>query len=347
MLPALGHRTALAAAWTLAACLWALPTMASAGEPVIVTPTVTGGELAVAARERLEARLREAVRKSDLSVVNTTQDVATAALACEDDKCRAIVLRDNGARYLLVPSISVEDQDYALKLTLFGARGQQIATLEETCSLCGLAEAEDVLADLGARIGRKVEVASRASALTVTSDPAGARVFVGDELVGTTPFELPLEAGSHALRIELDGYITQQRNVDVVAGENQDLPFRLQQKPVDTAAQHRQVKVLKGLGWTSLALGLGALSSGVALIVLDEKPITSDCSGANVDIEGNCRWRYSTLEGGIGVAVGGAVLIGTATALLVAARKRSKSQKSSNAQAIRLRPSAGGLTFNF
>jgi hypothetical protein len=56
--------------------------------------------------------------------------------------------------------------------------------------------------------------------LAVESRPAGARVFVNGQLVGSTPFVMPdLPAGPASVRIELDGYQTWATTVTVKAGE--------------------------------------------------------------------------------------------------------------------------------
>ena len=58
-------------------------------------------------------------------------------------------------------------------------------------------------------------------ALAVDSRPAGARVFMDGKLVGTTPMALPsVPAGSHAIRLEHDGYRRWSSSVRVVASEN-------------------------------------------------------------------------------------------------------------------------------
>jgi hypothetical protein len=58
-------------------------------------------------------------------------------------------------------------------------------------------------------------------ALTVLSRPSGASVFIDARLVGTTPLSLPVVgAGSHALRLEHDGYRRWTSSVRVVANEH-------------------------------------------------------------------------------------------------------------------------------
>ena len=56
--------------------------------------------------------------------------------------------------------------------------------------------------------------------LNVQSRPAGARVFVNDQLAGSTPIAIPgLPAGPATVRIELDGYQSWTTTVRVAAGE--------------------------------------------------------------------------------------------------------------------------------
>ena len=57
-------------------------------------------------------------------------------------------------------------------------------------------------------------------ALTVVSRPPGASVFVDGRLVGTTPLSLPgVAAGSHAIRLEREGYRRWTSSIRVVASE--------------------------------------------------------------------------------------------------------------------------------
>jgi len=59
-----------------------------------------------------------------------------------------------------------------------------------------------------------------AGGLAVDSRPAGAKVFMDGKLVGTTPMSLPsVPAGSHAIRLERDGYQRWSSSVRVVASE--------------------------------------------------------------------------------------------------------------------------------
>ena len=57
-------------------------------------------------------------------------------------------------------------------------------------------------------------------ALAVDSRPTGARVFLDDKVVGTTPMALPsVSVGSHRIRLEHDGYRHWSSSVRIVASE--------------------------------------------------------------------------------------------------------------------------------
>lgn len=322
--------------------LYTASSSAQAGEPVIVTPAVVQGDLNKAVTQRFEARLREVVQTSDLEIIQISDTLGRRAAGCADEACRAALIAQTGASFLLVTEITLEDADYHLRLTLYAASGVMTARIEDTCGLCGLAEATELMGDLGARIGRKVDVATRAAFFEVRSQPPGAKVLIDDKLIGTTPLELPISVGVHELRLELDDHIDIERELEVAAGESAALDFELQRLPPRPAADRTTAFV--ALGWGALAAGVGAVVGGATLIVLDERPITADCSGANVDASGNCRWRRATLEGGVGLTLGGVVMIGAGVALLVVAnqRKQPKSPK-----AARLVPAPGGLALRF
>lgn len=321
------------------ASLLAHASLAHASEPVLVVPALTQGRINQAVADQLEVRLHEVVRESDLALIVASNALARRAAACADDDCRAQLIAKSGAQFLLVPEIILEDEDYTLRLTLYAASGSEAVQIEDTCGLCGLAEAVDLMGDLGARLGRKVAVATRTAVVEVLSTPPGASVLIGGELVGTTPFELPLDAGAHHLRLQLDGYIGLGRDVEVVAGESMTLDLELQRLPPKPALDR---KMLLGFGWGAIVAGFGGVVGGATLMAIDERPIRSDCAGANVDINGTCRWRYATLTGGVSLVAIGAVLIGTGVALLVARRKTFESSS-----AVRVRPTLTGFALQF
>jgi hypothetical protein len=68
--------------------------------------------------------------------------------------------------------------------------------------------------------------------VAVDSRPTGARVYLDDRLAGTTPIVVPeVAAGSHAIRIELEGYQRWSSSVRVVAGERSKVNASLDRLP--------------------------------------------------------------------------------------------------------------------
>ena len=84
---------------------------------------------------------------------------------------------------------------------------------------------EDVIRQL-------VELEMKPVRLTVTSDPAGANVFVGsrDRLVGQTPFETELDPGTYPLIVELEGYEEERQTVVLERGAPRTFTFRMRRK---------------------------------------------------------------------------------------------------------------------
>jgi hypothetical protein len=94
------------------------------------------------------------------------------------------------------------------------------------------------------RTSRSIEVSLRETAprsssggvytgsVVVDSRPRNARVILNGDAVGRTPLTLAtVRAGSHVMRIELDGYRTWTAAVRVVAGERNRVTASLEQMP--------------------------------------------------------------------------------------------------------------------
>ena len=65
--------------------------------------------------------------------------------------------------------------------------------------------------------------------LAVESVPTGAAVFINQQSVGQTPLNLPdLRAGTHAIRVEHDGYARWTAAVLVFAGKRTRITTLLQ-----------------------------------------------------------------------------------------------------------------------
>lgn len=68
--------------------------------------------------------------------------------------------------------------------------------------------------------------------LSVTSDPAGANVYLGgrDQLVGQTPYETELDPGKYVLIVEMDGYEPEEQQIALERGEPRGFTFKLRRQ---------------------------------------------------------------------------------------------------------------------
>ncbi|MFL5313326.1 MAG: PEGA domain-containing protein [Myxococcales bacterium] len=90
--------------------------------------------------------------------------------------------------------------------------------------------------------GRKLDVVvplpSRAggpASLGVTSDPAGARVYLDGAVVGVTPYSTELSPGGHGVAVELAGRLRQERQISARQGRDVQLAFVLPAMPKEPA----------------------------------------------------------------------------------------------------------------
>ena len=80
------------------------------------------------------------------------------------------------------------------------------------------------------------------------------------------------------------------------------------------------------------------------LFVLNERPVKNNCEGPHIDADGDCEFRYNTLGGGAGLAIGGAVALGVGVGLLLL--KRGGNSGGGSAK-VDVSASRGGLRLRF
>lgn len=78
---------------------------------------------------------------------------------------------------------------------------------------------------LGAHESLHVQLVRRWSDVEVTSEPAGATIFVGEQQLGVTPATLELLEGSHQLSVVREGFRAWDGTVDAEANVDQQLPL--------------------------------------------------------------------------------------------------------------------------
>jgi len=87
--------------------------------------------------------------------------------------------------------------------------------------------------------------------LHVTSNPAGAKVYVDGSYKGDTPLDVYVEPGTHTVKVELEGYVPQERTITCEEGKTYEVSFNLT-KPTVVPLQ-----------MMSLPLGLAAIGYGL------------------------------------------------------------------------------------
>ncbi len=323
------------------------PKAASTGqrEAVVVLP-IPGAGLDERLARTLDERVADGLQRGQFTVITADEVRARVpAGACGPDCLRGIA-GATGARYLVRTEITVEGRDYSMKLALLRAdTGEPVVTSAELCEICGHEELADRVADQAASLRRKLGlVVEPPPRLRVLTRPHGSEVLVDGVRVGVTPLDITFAAGDHEVAVQRPGFVAHRRSLRLVEGATETIADELiavsVPAPVVVAPPPRR---LAPAGWAALAVGVAATGTGVGLMALDERPIKRDCSGENIDAEGDCKWRHNTLVGGVVLGVAGVAAIAVGVALLVVDRKRHKHSSTT----ARVRPHASGLTVSF
>ena len=294
--------------------LRAAPTAATAARElrVVVLPPTLADPANAALRQQVDEALRRGLTRGRSTVV---EPGATPADGCAP-ACLAALAGETGAGHGLRTTIAAVERDYTIRLELVElGSGAVLASSEVACELCGLSEVGAAVADQAAQIRIKLEKLDEQPAiLVVTSEPPGAQVIVDGVLIGTAPIEKVLAAGRHRVVVRRAGYVDGEREQNLVAGIREELRVPLLRSP-----QARRVRVA---GWTTLALGVPAIVGGAALLAIAGQPVRGRCDGRDIDVEGHCRYVYTTTPIGASLVAVGAVLAVTGVVLLIRTRDR-------------------------
>ncbi len=251
-----------------------------------------------------------------------------------------------GGQRRLQVSVDEDARDYAIRFELFDASGTSVAKAETSCDICAETEAAALTGrELAAFLAANPAVAG--TTVRITSEPAGATVLVDGNEVGTTPYEGSIEPGPHTVALRHDGYDASSREFDAAEGKTSEMHVDLVGRaPKKAPASPPSDKTRRGLwigGWAGIGVGVALLTTGIALLAIDGNEIKSDCSGANVDAFGTCKYRYETTGGGAAATVLGVAFAGVGTGLVVWARPR----KNGAHLKADLSPTRVGMTLRF
>jgi hypothetical protein len=148
---------------------------------------------------------------------------------CEtDDHC--LVGTSLGVSKVAAGTIGKRGADYAFNLNLIDIASARVESRIFKMVSGGMA---GLVATLQEAARQLLQPKAEPGAVKIaTPAAAGARVYVDDAFIGTTPVKSGnLEAGRHRLRVEKDGFHEWRREVAVPAGTTLDLDLQLDQMP--------------------------------------------------------------------------------------------------------------------
>lgn len=323
---------------------------ASATEPVgevqqiAVLPLRIDGQVDAETRERWTEGLRKGLARGDATLVEPAKVTPYLDGNCERQSCYDKVRANSGATHIVRATIVAKNRDFLVKIDLIDARSGVVAlTDDERCEICGSEELVTLLDSQGALLmTRLAAMATGPAVLVLTTDPNGAVVYIDGEVVGKTPIERPILEGSHQIRVSLDGYVAEERELKLVNGVREELNVELKRTPGSSKS--------RALGAVGLGGGLALLAAGIGLTILDDAEYKPNCSGENVDAQNDCRFLYNTGPLG-GVLIGVGAILGTLGAVALYRNRGPKigkrTDKRTDERRAHLAPRGLGLVGRF
>ncbi|MBL4687443.1 MAG: hypothetical protein JKY37_22800 [Nannocystaceae bacterium] len=324
--------------WSIALLIAGVATNVKAPEPPAVVPTVLVqplaivGEVAPAWQTEFRTRLHDGLRRGAARLVLPASDACESGEGA-DDSCWTSLATQRDAAFIIAARVSRSDRDYFIRLEVVSAAsGQIVASTEQPCELCGLAEVGRLLEDIAGTIAARVDaLASARTVVLFTSAPAGALVKLDGEVLGTMPLSHEVNAGPHQAEAALADHVTQTRSFRAEPGVDQTLRFELAPRPTTDRT------VLPAIGWASLGVGVAAVGAGGFLLAIHNKPVSSNCSGENVNAAGVCKFQRDTRAGGISLVAGGAVAVIAGVAIAIVARKHHRGRVAARRSGLTVR----------
>jgi TolB-like protein len=326
--PTFSRLLAIVLAWMLVLDAW--PVLAAAPQPrprVAVLPSVVTGELEDHWRVKLADRLLAGLVRGEFEVA--TIDTPEAA-ACADVDCRRELARGAAADYLVTSGIVAGERHYRVAVELVdGTTGSVLAVAARECDVCTVEEVGELLAEATTELRTKLDaIVVGPPIVAIDSRPRGAKVELDGVDVGITPSESVVAPGRHEATVAKEGYVVQRFTLRAVPGMREALSVELQAIPRQPVPPPASPRDLRPWGWSAVAVGVGTLAAGAALLAIDGRPDKRHCGGSDIDADGDCRYRYDSVPGGATLtAVGSAVVIGGITLLALHARRMAKHRR--------------------
>lgn len=269
-----------------------------------VLPLKIDGQVDEVTRTRWTASLRDGLSRGNAEVVDDAQVAPYIEGSCNQQSCYDKVRANSGATHIVRATVVNKNRDYLLKIDLLDARtGSVVVSSEDRCEICGSEEVGKSLDSQGALLQTRLAAQGKGPAvLYLDTSPSGAIVFIDGEAVGTTPLERPVLEGQHKVRVSLNGYVAEERELSFVNGVREELKLPLQRTPGNPRT--------RALGAAGVAGGILLIGGGIGLVILDDFEYKKNCDGVNKDADGDCKYVYNT--GPLGaVLIGAGAILGT------------------------------------
>lgn len=131
----------------------------------------------------------------------------------------------------------------------------------------GFSEYSDVVTiEPGADLPLEVELFALSEALTITTTPPGAHVFIDGNFAGETPLDVDLQDGTHSIRVTLHGYEEAVREVTAQSGRHEELAVSLTALPEDALRGPEIYE--EPLFWVGVGGGVLAAVAVVVIVVV-------------------------------------------------------------------------------
>ncbi len=338
-------------AFWVAACLWGLglpvpianaaaalvPGSSERAATVAVLPLQVEGELSPADRERLTEELVSGLQRGAFGVVGPAEVVSASPKAegCAKAKCYASTASATNATHVLRARVTVVDRDYTVAVELYDGRtGDSLATTDESCEICGIADAGALMETAAATLRTKLDALAKGpSTLSIVSDPDGAEVRLDGEIIGVTPMERPVIPGKGVVRVSKEGFIGIEREVEFVDGVAESLSFELEKVPSRLPS--------RPWGWVSLGAGVAALGAATTFAVFGaterEYKLGGDTKNncfEDEDERGNCKFVWNTEWHALGLGIAGGALTTLGIAILLSSRRSKRTKRDSTGGAL-------------
>lgn len=132
-----------------------------------------------------------------------------------------------------------------------------------------------------------VKLADQPGTLEIVGDPPGATILIDGKEAGYTPFKKRLPEGNYKLTVRLDGYLNEQRSVDITPGGRQKISVTLTKIPMNPYRTAAYASFFSGVGlvafggfatWQAKQAGDDYSSSGTS----DSKDSSRSWAGAAI-----------------------------------------------------------------